>query len=267
MLLLRFLFTYNNFRGKVILITGASEGIGAALATACRARGAMLSLVARNAERLREIGGPDAVITVGDITHEAIRRKAIEATVARFGRLDILVNNAGRGLYYRASDTPIDEARALMELNFFAPLALAQLATPHLRASKGSLVNVASIAAQIALPWLPIYSASKFALASLTSSQRMELHKDGVHVLCVYPGYVRTAFQDHAIGPRPPQVVVQGKRFAVTPEQCAETIIRGIARRRNTVVTPWIGWGLVWLHRFFPALVESKMRLAETDAS
>ena len=247
--------------GKVALITGASDGIGAHLALALRRRGVKLSLTARREWKLREVGGPDAAITAGDLTEEAIRESAINKTIDRFGRVDLLINNAGRGLYFRASDTPMDEARRLMELNFFAPAALAQLAIPYLKKVGGTIVNVSSIAGQMSLPWLPFYSASKSALASLTSSQRMELKREGVHAMCVYPGYVKTDFQDHAEGPKPPHRVVRGKRFAITPEQCAESILKGIERRKRTVVTPPIGWVLVWLNRFFPGLIESRMEM------
>ncbi len=112
------------------------------------------------------------------------------------------------------------------------------------------------------LPWLPVYSASKFALAAITSAQRTEFRRAGVNVIGVFPGYVRTDFQDHAIGPRPPEQVVQGKRFAVSPEECAEAILDGIMRRKHTVVTPRVGWLLVWANRFFPALVASRLERA-----
>ncbi len=217
--------------------------------------------MARDLEGLRRAGGSDAVVTVGDLTQEAVRREAIERTLERFGRLDAVINNAGRGLYYKASNTPMEEARSLMELNFFAPAALAQLAVPHLKDSRGMIVNISSIAGQMPLPWLPFYSASKTALASLTASQRMELKAAGVHAMCVYPGYVQTQFQDHAIGPRPPQVVSAGKRYAVTAEQCAAAVLRGMERRSATVVVPRIGWAAVWLYRLFPGIVESRMEM------
>ena len=147
----------------------------------------------------------------------------------------------------------------MFELNFFAPLHLAQLATPWLVKSRGSLVNIGSIASQISLPWLPIYSATKFALASLTQTQRMELRRSGVHVMAVYPGYVDTGFQAHAAGTSPPEEIVKGRRFAVTAEQCAHAVVRGMERRSNVVVIPRVGWVLIWLNRLFPRVVESRM--------
>jgi short-subunit dehydrogenase len=109
------------------------------------------------------------------------------------------------------------------------------------------------------LPWLPVYSASKAALASITATQRAELRRDGVHVMGVFPGYVDTDFQANAPGPRPPARVVEGKRFSVSAANCAEAIVRGIEGRRRTVVTPVSGWPLMLLHRMFPALVESRL--------
>ena len=151
--------------------------------------------------------------------------------------------------------------RALFELNFFAPFALSQLALPWLRKSGVRCVNISSIAGQISLPWLPVYSASKFALAAITSAQRTELRRDGVHVMGVFPGYVNTDFQAHAAGPRPPQRVVQGKRFAVSAEDCAAAIIHGITSGKRTVVTPRSGWALVWANRLFPAFVEQVLHV------
>ena len=249
----------NPLDGKVALITGASEGIGAALALALKSRGVRLSLVARRDKELRQIGGPEAAITSGDITYHGVRESALNNTMARFGRLDFLINNAGRGLYQSVSTTSIDDAKRLLDLNFFAPIALAQLATPMLRATRGMIVNVSSIAGQLPLPWLPAYSASKAALESITAAQRMELKASGVHAMCVCPGYVYTGFHDHAEGKRPPQAIVKGKRFAISAEACAAAIAEGMAKRKRTVVVPRAGWVLVWLYRFFPHLVESRL--------
>ncbi len=248
--------------GAVVIITGASDGIGAQLAAQLRRKGARLVLAARSEVKLRAVAGPDDLVVAGDLTVDAVREAVVGRAIARFGRLDALINNAGRGSYYSPSLAPLDDARSLFELNFFAPLHLSQLATPHLCLSKGTLVNVGSIASQISLPWLPIYSASKFALASLTSTQRMELRRHGVNVMAVFPGYVDTQFQAHAAGSSPPAAVVKGKRFAVTAEQCAAAIIEGMEGRRQLVVTPKIGWPLVWLSRWFPGFIEKRMERA-----
>src|SRR2546427_6476822 len=162
-------------KDSVVVITGASQGIGAACARAFAGRGARLSLIARNAEQLREAGGPDALRTTGDITVEEVRQKLVERTVDHFGAIDILINSAGNGLYSPASSVPMTEARQLMELNLFAPLALTQLVVPYMRdRRRGMIVNISSIAGKVVLPWFTLYSVSKFALGALTVGLRME---------------------------------------------------------------------------------------------
>jgi short-subunit dehydrogenase len=249
----------DSLNGKVVVITGASEGIGAHLAAVLQKRGAHLCLTARNEARLTVVAASGDLVIPGDITEDSVRSALVAKTVARWGRIDVLINNAGRGSYYSASTIPLDEARALFELNFFGPLALYQLAIPYLRDTHGTVVNVSSIAGQVSLPWLPVYSASKFAMAALTSAQRTELKRHGVNVMGVFPGYVDTDFQTHAPGPPPPDLVVRGKRFAVSAAECAEAIVDGIERRKQMVVTPRTGWLLVWANRFVPGLVESRL--------
>jgi short-subunit dehydrogenase len=248
--------------GKVVIVTGASEGIGVQLTTILRRSGARVALTARNERKLSAAAEPGDLVIPGDVTRETVRAEIIAKIMERWGKIDILINNAGRGSYYSASATTLDEARAVFDLNFFAPLALTQLATPFLRQTRGMVVNLSSIAGQISLPWLPVYSASKFALAAITSAQRTELKREGVHVMGVFPGYVDTGFQANAPGTRPPGRVAQGKRFAVSAEECAAAIVRGIAHRKRTVVTPRSGWALVWASRLFPSFVESQMERA-----
>jgi len=251
-----------SLEGKVFIVTGASGGIGAHLATGLRFRGAKLVLTARGEGKMRQASAPGDLIIAGDLTEERTRIAIVEGAAARFGKIDALINNAGRGSYYSPSAAPPDDARSLFELNFFAPLHLAQLATPYLCRTGGTLVNVASIAGQISLPWLPVYSASKFALTSLSTAQRIELRGHGVNVMTVFPGYVDTEFQANAAGGNPPQRIAQGKRFAVSAIDCAEAILRGIEKRSRVVVTPRIGWVAVWMNRLMPAFVESRMERA-----
>ena len=186
---------------KVVLITGASQGIGAACAVEFARAGASLSLTARSEERLRKVAAPGALLTAGDITSDADRRRIVERTLERFGKVDILINNAGAGLYLPAWSAPLEEARWLMELNFFAVLGLTQLVMPRMRARRsGLIVNVSSVAGKVPLPWMTLYSSSKYALGALTEGLGMELRRDGIRTMTVCPGYVKTAFQEHAHG-------------------------------------------------------------------
>jgi short-subunit dehydrogenase len=256
-------------KDSVVLITGASQGIGAACSRAFEQRGAHLSIVARDSNKLATVGGPDILRTAGDLTSDEVRRNVVARTVARFGRVDILINNAGMGLYSAASSAPMDDARALFELNLFAPLALTQLVVAGMRERKrGTIVNVSSIAGKVTLPWFTLYSVSKFALGSLTDGLRMELKPDGIHAMTVWPGYVKTDFQAHALGTQPPETVRKGKRFAISAAECAEAIARGVERDAHNVVTPRIGWILVAFNRLLPRLVESRLAaINQTRAS
>jgi short-subunit dehydrogenase len=147
--------------GKVVLITGASEGIGAACAHAFRKRGAKLALTARSREKLERVAAGDGLVIAGDLLESATRRAAVEQTIAQYGRIDVLINNAGAGLYQPSHTTPMAQARTLWELNFFAPLELTQLAVEDMkRRREGAIVNLSSIAGKVTLPWFTLYSAS-----------------------------------------------------------------------------------------------------------
>jgi short-subunit dehydrogenase len=123
----------------------------------------------------------------------------------------------------------------------------------------GMLVNVGSIGGKVLLPWMTLYSVSKSALGALTEGQRMELMRDGVRTMLVCPGYVKTGFQKNVRGGQAPEKVQKARRFAITPEECAESIRRGVERDARTVVTPRSGWLLVFAMRLFPSIVESRM--------
>jgi len=246
--------------GKVVLITGASEGIGAACAAEFAASGARLALTARNEDKLRRSAPRDSFLVTGDLTSDTDRRTIIDRTLAHYGAIDILINNAGAGFYQPSWEMPLDEVRRLMDLNFFAPLGLIQLVTPHMRERRsGMIVNVGSIAGKIPLPWMSIYSVSKYALGALTDCQRMELKRDGIHTLIVCPGYVKTNFQKNAAYGQPPDKIQKSKRFAITPETCARSIRHGVERDSRTIVTPRAGWLFVLAMRLFPSLVEGRM--------
>ncbi len=240
-----------------MLITGASEGIGAACAEACRKRGARLALSARNETKLNQVAGVDGLAIPGDLTQPETRRLIVERTVAHYGTIDVLINNAGAGLYVAAHLAPMEQARQLFELNFFAMLEMSQLAAAVMRKQEsGSIVNVSSIAGKLTLPWFTLYSASKHAVCALTDGLRMELKRDGIHAITVCPGYVDTGFQSHVIAGRPPLVMQRSRPLRITAERCAEAIVRGIERNARTVVTPVSGWLLMAAARMFPSLVD-----------
>jgi short-subunit dehydrogenase len=243
--------------GRVVLITGASEGIGAACAHAFRDRGAKLALVARSREKLERVAASDALVIAGDLLDSSARRAAVEQTIAHYGRVDVLVNNAGAGLYQASHLTPMPQARQLWELNFFAPLELTQLAVADMKQRRdGAIVNVSSIAGKVTLPWFTLYSASKYALNSFTDGLRIELKPWNIAAISICPGYVKTRFQQNVLAGSPPPMQGLRERWAVTPEQVASDIVSAVERGKRTVVTPASGWIMVAAARLFPGLVD-----------
>jgi short-subunit dehydrogenase len=246
--------------GKVVLITGASEGIGAACAEVFRRRGARLSLIARNQQKLKARAGPDDLITAGDLRDADVRKLFVQRSLEHFGAIDVLINNAGVGLYVPAWRAPLEQAREMFELNLMAPLDLIQQVVPPMRsAGSGFIVNVGSIAGKVTLPWFTLYSASKYAIGSLTDGLRMELRSFGIQTMTVCPGYVKTRFQENVVAGTPPKLAGLRARWAITPEKCAEDIVRGIERSARTVVTPATGWLLIALERLLPHLVDRRL--------
>lgn len=219
------------------------------------ARGAKLVLVSRQTNTY-ELEG--AHWLSADLTVPADRERAFAVATAHLGGLDILINNAGAGAYVPTAKIPTATWDHLYELNLNAPIHLSRLALPGLLAQgSGAIVNVASIAALVPLPWFTLYSTTKAALLNFTHGLRMELDRSGVTAIAVCPGYVKTPFQANALLGNPPRMLQRTKRFAITPERCAADILRGIERGSRTVITPyWSGMLLHALYFLWPSLIE-----------
>ncbi len=243
-------------RDAGVLITGASAGIGAALAGELRRRGARLALTGRDESRLRAVAQKKECTIAGDLTAPAFRERLFADAEKQLGGVDVLINNAGAGLYAPPSVSPEAEMRTMFELNFFAAVDLSQRACSAMRPrGRGMIVNISSIAGRVTLPWFTLYSASKFALTSFTEGLRAELNGSGLSAMVVSPGYVHTGFQDHVLSGRPPTALRRARRFATTPEACARAIAGGIEQERKEVMTPWSGRLLVQAARWWPGLI------------
>ena len=254
------------FQGKSVLITGASEGIGRALAIALAEEGAHLTLAARNAARLEEVAaacealGAKAIAVPADVTASADAARMVDAAVSAHGALDALVLNAGGSMWapFESMEDPEGAARKLMELNFFSCLRLAKEALPHLRRSKGLLVPVASVAGFSGIPTRTLYSASKHALVGFFESLRVELRGSGVDVTIVAPDFVVTELHARAMG-ADGQAIGSGRldpRKVMTADACARLMVRAMAKRRRLLVTSARGRFGRWLKLLAPELVD-----------
>ena len=226
---------------RTALITGGSAGIGAACVRSFLRSGWNVSVLALRDSNLSSLGGDEVMITPGDVTQHHIREAAVERTLAAYGRIDVLVNSAGVGLYAPPSAVPTPMFSRLLDINVLAPLALAQIVIPMMRAQGGgTIVNIGSVAGLVSLPWAAAYSAAKFALDSVGDSLRRELSRDAIHVLKVCPGIVATDFRDHVLAGAVPPAVTH-IRWVVSPDLVAARIQRAIERGQNVLYVPRIG--------------------------
>jgi short-subunit dehydrogenase len=249
-------------RGTTVLITGASSGIGRALARAFAREDCRLILTARSRERLdavaAEVAPAEATVIQADLCQPASLAVLAAEARRRYSAIDILVNNAGVGLYAPSYEAPPGRVRQLIELNLLAPLELTRQIIPAIPRG-GTIVNISSIAGKVPLPWMTVYTASKYALNAYSDGLRMELAGAGIHVLCVCPGYVDTSFRENVLIGKIPEKVAGQRRFVITAEQCAEATLDGLRRGKRTVVTPRIGWLLVVLARLLPGVLHERL--------
>ncbi len=191
--------------GKTILITGASSGIGEATVRRLVRAGAKVAFTARRSERLNALcaeidpTGKQTLALTGDVTNEADRKRWVEATLARFGRIDALVNNAGFGQRGPVEQVPLEAVRRNFETNVFALLGMTQLVTPVMRAQgAGRIINIGSVAGQVARPMTSVYDATKHAVEAFSDGLRGELKPFGIDIVLVRPGFIMTGFVEAA---------------------------------------------------------------------
>jgi dehydrogenase/reductase SDR family member 7B len=234
-------------REKVVLVTGASSGIGRATAERLGDFGCRLTLAARDRGRLDEVAqvvtsrGGQAEVLVTDVTDAGQVERAVTRTVERFGRLDIAIASAGLSLRAYFENTRLDALEQVMRVNFFGTLYVAHHALPHLIRSRGSLVGLSSLTGKRGIPQYAGYGASKFAVQGLFESLGLEVARHGVHVGVVAPAFVGTPLRQNVLAgdgkpwPEPPP-----PPFRVWPvEKCVERILRLLVRRQKQALIPW----------------------------
>ena len=188
--------------GKVVLITGASEGIGAATARLLAARGAKVAVAARSIEKLNTLSGElkDSFAVQADMAQPESVTAMVEAVIEHYGHVDVLVNNAGRALRAAVTDIKIDDFQDIIELNVYGPLLAMQEVIPHMREQGGgSIINVSSNVSKMAIPTIGAYAATKYALNGLTLTARGELADAGIVVTVMHPGQTATNFGRNAM--------------------------------------------------------------------
>ncbi|WP_010663586.1 SDR family oxidoreductase [Marinilabilia salmonicolor] len=252
-------------KNKVIIITGASSGIGLACARDFAARGAKLSLAARNGNKLSEIekelsgAGHDVLVTPTDVSKEEDCKMLIAQTVKKFGKIDVLVNNAGISMRALFKDLELSVLKQLMDVNFWGTVYCTKYALPHLLETKGSVVGVSSIAGFIGLPGRTGYSASKFAMHGFLQTLRTENLRTGLHVLIAAPGFTASNVRKAAL-------TADGSNQGDTPraedkmmsaEEVASHLARAIIKRKRTLILTFKEGKLtVFLSKWWPSLVE-----------
>jgi len=205
----------NFFKDKIAVVTGASEGIGLAIARLLAAGGAKVVLAARSEEKLEKAAAelPGSVAVRADLRKPEDRENLLRTAMEKFGRLDILVNNAGQGIYGPLEKIDLEEYRRVMELNVFAVMDLMQKAIPIMRAQGGGrMLNISSMVSKNYFPNLSAYASTKYALNALSLTARRELEKDGIVVSVMHPKMTATRFGVNAVGGNPADPRADGKR-------------------------------------------------------
>jgi short-subunit dehydrogenase len=222
-------------QGRVAVVTGASMGIGEAIAKVFVENRASVVLCSRDQKRAEEAR-------------------------QRFGRVDVWVNNAGYGLLDVVEEMPQKEFRQLFETNLFAAVDAMQMMIPVMkRQGGGTIINISSIAAHLVVPGMAAYCASKHALSAMSKGARMELEGSGVHVMTVCPGYIATDFAFNAV--RGPNAVRMNRsNRGISPERVAQAVMRGYMKQSREIVVPWHDRIIINLYRHLPRMVEAFMR-------
>lgn len=250
---------------QVVILTGATEGIGRALALRLADQGAQLVLAARSRERLQEIAGlcrdrgAQTLVVETDVGEEAQCAALVEAALERFGRIDVLINNAGATMWSRLDElSEVGVLERLMRVNYLGAAWLTRRALPALKASRGRIVAISSLAGLAGVPTRTGYAASKHAMFGFFDSLRIELQDAGVSVTVVAPDFVTSEIHRRAAGP-------DGRALGETPmdesrimssAKCAEIILRATASRRRLVLTSPRGHLLRWLKLLAPGVVD-----------
>lgn len=251
-------------KGKVVIITGGSSGIGKALAKEFGLRGSRVMITGRNGYNLEKAvteltdKGVDVVGFRGDVGIEDDNRRMAEEAIEKFGTIDILVNNAGISMRALFEETDIDVVRRVMDTNFFGMVYATKYCMPEIIRNKGSIIGVSSIAGFRGLPGRTGYSASKFALNGFLEALRLELVPKGTHVLTACPGFTSTNIRIKALTKNgaAQNASPREETNMMSAEECAHHIYVATVKRRRTLVLTTQGKLTVFMNKLLPGLVD-----------
>ncbi|MFV0554992.1 MAG: SDR family oxidoreductase [Mangrovibacterium sp.] len=250
-------------KDKIVVITGASSGIGRALAYEFVNKGSKVVLGARRIERLEhiqeELGTLNVSICEADVSQESDCERLIQQALDEHGRIDVLINNAGISMRADFVDADVDVIRRVMDVNFWGTVYCTKYALPHLLAVKGSLVGVISIAGYVGLPGRTGYSSSKFAVRGFLDTLRIENKHRKLHVLVAAPGFTASEVRFSALtahGDKQGETP-RKEESMMTAEEVARRIYKSVKRRkRQLILTFWEGRFTVFLGKFWPRLLD-----------
>ena len=251
-------------KNKLVIVTGASSGIGKAFAEKFAQQGANLVLAARSGDKLREVAekvssyGVEVLSVVTDVSKEEDCKNLVEEALIKFGRIDVLVNNAGISMRAVFADLDISVLKKVMDVNFWGTVYCTRYAMASLLVNKGSVVGVSSIAGYKGLPGRTGYSSSKFAMHGFLEALRIENIKKGLHILIACPGFTASNIRNTALSgdgslqgetPRDEQKMMQ-------PNQVAAYIVDAVVKRKDRLTLTSSGKLTVLLNKFFPKWVD-----------
>lgn len=234
---------------KTVFITGVSSGLGKYMALKFMREGFEVAGISRTE--------PDFKLDFwmkADVTSDSDRKLVLAEFRKKFKTLDLLINNAGKGIYEKWENTSEAELRDIFELNVFALAAVTNLFLPLLKESKGTIINISSIAGVVYVPCMGPYCATKYAVNAYSDTLRVELYSSGVHVMNVMPGRISTGFSDRALGKmRPPSTPGRS-----APELFAEKLFSGYQKKRRQMIFPGWYFLLIWLMKLFTGFYEKQ---------
>ncbi len=254
-------------KNKVVIVTGASSGIGEACAIEFAKKGANVVIAARSIDKLETVAeavkkiGVEVLAVKCDVSIKSDCENLINETIKQFNRIDVLINNAGISMRAIFNDMELDVLERVMNINFYGAVYCTKYALPHILKNKGSVVGVSSIAGYLGLPARTGYSASKYAMQGFLDALRTENLKTGLHVMVACPGFTASNIRNTALsadgsaqGETPRD---EGKMM--TAEEVANYIVNGVAKRKRTLVLTTEGKMAVFLGKLFPKFVEKKV--------